>query len=235
MNIRNIFILALVGYASLIGAQPSGMIVAGPNDVSFATESNIVVSPSEIRINMQLRTSTEQMENMLVTHVDAQTEIFQALDGFGVSFEGQSENEFEVRENSGFMRRSKNVTATSRVSATAVTDSQLTVISELIDKTATLSLVDYTTSYKPEDSVEEIQKAAIASLIAQSQAYESENNTTLRPKGLSQMNISSEAFGEEIIKNLLENYRLPGGTQLSSETFELIGVQHWVNVELVFQ
>jgi hypothetical protein len=89
--------------------------------------------------------------------------------------------------------------------------------------------------YDEDDSVEAIQKRVINDLIEDAQEYQLENSVALTPRGISKMDIESVAFGEEALDRLIEDNRIDDELTLSAESIQIIGVDHQVSAEILFQ
>lgn len=215
--------------------DPAGNLIVGSSDTSFGSESVISTTPERVSVVMKLISSSSDEEQMFSIHVDAQVEVFAALDGAGVTYEGQTENQFDVDQNTSFVRRNKTYFVSSIISAVALTDKQLAVIAALIDESSELELDSYSVNYRAEDTEEELQKTVIEKLLAESRDYQVENSLTLTPVGISKMDITAEPYGEDVVSELLEDNDLPRDAELSDEQIELTGIKYFISAELTFR
>lgn len=232
---RVILLLICFGCALYAEAQPQGVQSPSSNDITFGSDSVIVVTPEQVYVNLELQSSTDEESLVIQNHRELQTDVLAAIDAIGATYQGQADEDFEVRRSSGFIRREQSFLTSSRIEVTLKTDDQLVELGNLIDERRELEFLEFNLEYSESDSLEEIQKRVIDEIIADAQTYQKENGRKLTPRGISKLDIASEEFGQETLEDILEDNRLRDNPAISDDSFSLIGINHEISAELIFK
>lgn len=197
----------------------------------FSTEEQLTVYPENIIVTLTLQTSANHEDEATSHHTLVRQTVFEALDKAHTSYQGQPDEELTKRKGSGF-HRAERITTSSNIFVTVYSDKQLKFLAQLIEDSSEISLVGYEQIYPSSNSVEEIEKKVIQALLSESEKYQRENDFRLRPLGISELNIESEDFGENVLSKLMEDNRIPEEAQISSSNLEITGIRHTVVAEL---